>query len=124
MARTVLSEIIPQLLRQYHALTANRVLEELEKTGKTYNKTSVYRAIDQLLAQGELCAYHFTDNETSYELRDHHHAHLVCERCGQVQVVTCDYTQPTTVEGFQVDHHHLTLYGVCAACSESLTMTA
>lgn len=123
MARVVLSDQIPHLLRQHHSLTANQVLAELEKTGKSYNKTSVYRAIDQLLAQGVLCAYHFQDNETSYELRDHHHAHLVCERCGAVTVSECGYDQPAMVGGFHVEHHHLTLYGVCVQCLATGAMT-
>lgn len=111
-----LQQRIIQMLEEKHLLTVSDFLTILEKSGTSYNKTSVYRALEQLINKDVVCRHHFSQAEASYELREHHHAHLVCTSCGSVQAGECEYDEPQKVGSFLVQHHHNTLFGVCGAC--------
>jgi Fe2+ or Zn2+ uptake regulation protein len=116
MQRRNLRATILALLEEHHLLTARQILSLLEEKGTTYNKTSVYRTLDQLLADTELCRHFLTGNEAEYELRSHHHAHLVCNQCGSVAESECMMPDIPEVADFEVDHHHVTLIGTCGKC--------
>lgn len=112
---------ITQILTERHVQTGPEILVALEERGQTVNKTSVYRAIDKMLADGVLCRHSFGEVTPSYELRDHHHDHAVCESCGVVQVVSCVDPHPQ-IPGFKVEHHHATFFGQCAKCQKKLAV--
>lgn len=112
----VVQQHILSLLEEHHTLKVPEIVDLLNKNGLRFNKTSVYRALDQLLEQGKVCRQMLTSDTPTYELRAHHHDHLICEECGTVQVVSCVANIPSEIEGFLVGHHHLTAYGVCEAC--------
>lgn len=117
MAERNLKSSIISLLQEHHLLSTREILTTLEEKGKTYNKTSVYRSLEQLFSEGVVCRHYFTEAEALYELKEHHHAHVVCQKCGRVAVAECEYKQPQAVSGFTIDHHHLTLVGVCDICA-------
>lgn len=116
MSERNLKTTIVTLFAHHHLLSAAQILDILKGEGKQYNKTSVYRALDQLTADGTLCKLFFTENEALYELQEHHHAHLVCRSCGAVSEAECEYDAPSSIGDFTVDHHHVTLIGLCAKC--------
>ncbi len=111
-----LKAILVEMLQKNHLLSASDFLKGLEQKGKVYNKTSVYRALEQLLEENMICRHHFSPSEATYELRDHHHAHLVCTKCGKVQTGDCSYDEPEKIGSFLVNHHHTTLFGLCENC--------
>lgn len=104
------------ILKFEHLLPAPEILTKLQELDQTYNKTSVYRALDRLLAKGVLCQHHLGEAGLVYELRSDHHEHLQCEVCGKVETVACSFSQPTSIEGFKISHHHLTYLGTCPTC--------
>jgi Fe2+ or Zn2+ uptake regulation protein len=112
-----LKKLIVELLSEHHLLSAHQILEQLLAQKRHFNKTSVYRALDQLVETDQVCPQHFLEAETVYELRAHHHTHLVCERCGSVAAADCKFTEPKNIDGFQVTHHHVTLMGLCQSCA-------
>lgn len=87
-------------------------------SGKTYNKTSIYRALEKLEEQGLICQHTFTTGETKFELRQSHHDHLVCTECGLIQASESAIEVPTAVGDFQVDHYHLSIFGLCSDCQQ------
>lgn len=111
-------EII-SLLHSSHILSAVEIQQMLHKNGHALNKTTVYRALDKMLVDGEICRHSLGKETLFYELRNHHHDHAVCERCGKVSILKCnesiDAKRPDI--GFTPTHHHLTLFGVCKNCS-------
>jgi Fur family transcriptional regulator, ferric uptake regulator len=117
MSERNLKEIILTLLQEHHLLSAGDMLQKLVASGKTYNKTSVYRSLDQLVEEGAICRHYLAGDQAQYELKEDHHIHLVCNSCGKVDEAACDYKQPNKVGSFNVDHHHLTLVGLCTNCS-------
>lgn len=117
MARVaIIPNLIIKLLQSNHMLSAFQILELLEESGNQFNKTSVYRALDKLLAEGKICKQSFGNTEFQYELRDAHHDHAVCTECKKIIAVHCQNHSHQNVPGFSVDHHHTTLYGVCESC--------
>ena len=116
MARQLISDIILQLLRESHLLTAPQLVEKLHHQGNPVNKTTVYRALEKLEAQGVVCKHNLVNNDLAYELREHHHDHLICTQCGQVVTAECLLEVLPQVQDFNISHHHLTLYGVCSEC--------
>jgi Fe2+ or Zn2+ uptake regulation protein len=119
MARqsTPLTELVMQLLERSHILTAPQILSELEKQGFKYNKTSLYRGLDKLLAEHLVCRQAFGGAELFYEVAGHHHDHFVCENCQLVKIV--EHKQLGNLQldaSLQVDHYHLTYFGKCGEC--------
>lgn len=113
-----LKKTITDLLASSHLLSVSQILTALESEGKHYNKTSVYRALEQLHDEGSICRHYLSSNEASYELSADHHTHLVCQSCGLVQSVECSYTEPDNLVGFKPDHHHVTIVGWCQKCAQ------
>lgn len=119
MQEKTLAESIQELLAKKHLLSANQILSNLAEEGKSYNKTSVYRALDSLLADNLVCRHYFSDSEAKYELRDHHHDHLVCNSCGTVSVSECRTNHTQAIDDFVIDHHHTTIFGRCQNCQNN-----
>jgi Fe2+ or Zn2+ uptake regulation protein len=121
MARpSQLSITITQLLEKHHVLSAKAIGEKLLELGQTFNKTSIYRALEKLQSQHTICQHNFTDNTIVYELANTHHDHLVCTRCGLVAATECQITTPINIDSFAIDHHHATWFGTCKNCQHSL----
>lgn len=117
MARTaILPKKILTLLEKNHFLTVGQIIVALAQSGKTYNKTSVYRALEKLMADGLVCKESFGESESMYELRTQHHDHAVCTNCEKIVAVECQSHSEKKIPGFTVDHHHTTLYGTCTDC--------
>jgi len=110
------SQLILNVLQENHALTAPDILQKLEENGHEFNKTSVYRAIERLQESEQVCRYMFGGTTVVYERRDHHHDHLVCNVCGKIETIECSVQLPQEINGFRVNHHHLTMFGTCASC--------
>ncbi len=115
-----LKKTIVELLTKEHLLSAHQILEKLSARHRSFNKTSVYRALDQLVADDQICEQRFAGTEAVYELRAHHHAHLVCENCGAIATTHCELDQPKNIDGFRISHHHVTFMGLCKHCAAEI----
>lgn len=116
MSERILKKLVVELLQKEHLLSAAQIGDSLAATGKKYNKTSIYRALEQLVAESLICRLHLSETSALYELQENHHVHIVCTQCGRVVSAPCDYQQPQQVAGIKIDHHHLTLMGACQQC--------
>lgn len=119
-----LRELVVELLDKKHYLTAPEILDGLEKKGHTFNKTSVYRNLDKMLADNEVCRHSFGTDKVYYELRHedgHHHDHFVCENCKKIALLDCMIDRNKLPAGYTLEHHHVTLFGICDACAHNAT---
>jgi Fe2+ or Zn2+ uptake regulation protein len=112
---TPLKKYILDLLGQHHLLSASQIVEHLHLVGQKVNKTSVYRNLESFLEDNLICQQSF-DDKIVYELHHDHHDHVVCRSCGKVEETPCQIAVPSVLTGYTIDHHHLTLYGVCQSC--------
>ncbi len=125
LRHSLLRDAILSLLGQHHLLTAPELLRKLHKVGRKVNKTSMYRALQILQTQGQVCRQNFEQNEVMYERASSHHDHAVCLECGQITSVECQLSITQGMEGFTSNHHHVTFFGKCSKCSiSSLTASS
>lgn len=86
--------------------------------------TTVYRALESLVAKGYVQSVDLGDGEKRYEVvspGEHHH-HLVCESCGQSnhldQCVVEEIEDTIRAKyGFTIKSHVLEIFGECRNCS-------
>jgi Fur family transcriptional regulator, ferric uptake regulator len=120
VARTAVVEL---LARQDCCLTAQEIYDELRGGGRPVALASIYRALDQLSSDGFLQKIELGAGTTRYEpVREDHHHHLVCDRCGKVEAFADERLERALhrVEdetGYRVATHDVVLRGACSDCS-------
>lgn len=85
---------------------------------------TVYRAVGAMVDSGSLRLVGRSEGAALYfacGVRDEHHHHAVCERCGTVLRVECPLGETTlerlAAEGLTVTRHEVRLYGLCEDCA-------
>lgn len=111
-----LKDKIIRLLAKEHLLSAPEIVEHFAQKKDTYNKTSIYRALDRMQAQDIVTRQAFGNNDIYYELREHHHDHAVCTGCGTLKPVNCRHTEQVRIADFHTAYHQVTYFGVCGSC--------
>ncbi len=123
-ARRAMMEIIT---KSEQPMAVNALLRALAKRGFSSHKTTVYRALDALVADGVLRAIDLHEGEQRYERaekNDHHH-HVVCTVCKTVRDVTVQgiekivrrlEAQIKRTARFGSIAHELEFFGLCNNC--------
>lgn len=99
------------------------MLDLLGRGGQVFNKTTLYRELEFLAAEGVVSAALSLGACQYYELAREHHHHLVCTRCGDIQDVEaqedlCRFERELWHEkGFRVLRHSMEFFGVCQKCA-------
>lgn len=98
----------------------------LKERGVPINISTVYRALEALVASGLVTKTTLSDsNKALYEMSSlEHKHHLLCVKCRQLFVINdCplgDYEKALEERtGFSVKGHRLELYGYCLSCKEN-----
>jgi Fur family ferric uptake transcriptional regulator len=107
-------------------LNVQEVFQEARKRLPGLNLATVYRTVESLRDVGLIDWYAPGSEPMQFALRDHEnpHGHLVCRQCGVVSdldlVLVYTFKQSVIdATGFHIDDSHLTLQGLCEACSVS-----
>ena len=100
-------------------LCINEILELAREIISTTNVATIYRNVNQLVADGWLIKVEFPPLGTYYERsgQEHHH-YFYCRKCQLVYTIQgCPVTLPSAVpEGFVHEEHELFIRGVCNGC--------
>ncbi len=124
--RLSILQTLEELERQDHHrhLTARDVCEAVQVSLPSLNVTTVYRTLEDLNAAGLVDLMATGKDQVRFSLRRNHqrHGHLVCKRCGQIETVELGLFHSFAHDlqhqtGFSLDVDHLTLSGLCKACS-------
>ncbi len=102
----------------------NLLLKEGEKIGRT----TVYRQLERLVAEGIACKINREDAVScySYALGDcASHYHLVCTDCGGLTHLSCHHVEALcshieSEHGARIDTARTVFYGLCATCSHKI----
>ena len=107
--------------------SAQEVHARMRAAGDTIGLSTVYRAVQALVDDGELDSIRTDNGEAIYRrCSTTHHHHLVCRSCGR----TVEVEGPTVERwadrvagehGFVDVRHTLEIFGTCAACHRSGT---
>ena len=102
-------------------LTAEDIIEYVQKRMPGVNKSTIYRTLDLLEETG--CVYKSEDHDQFiyHHAEEGHHHHLVCRVCGKT--VSCNENIFASVEktlarnyDFRVDFKHILITGLCSDC--------
>ncbi|OIP58405.1 MAG: hypothetical protein COZ29_01645 [Candidatus Moranbacteria bacterium CG_4_10_14_3_um_filter_45_9] len=116
--------LVDVLFQNEAPLSVQDILCKLRKIQLTVNKTTVYRALEQLQNIGIIGVVRLGDRKQYYELafREHHH-HLICLQCERVEDVDMNEDRLFAEEkkvsderGFTILRHSLEFFGLCRRC--------
>ena len=115
-------------------VTVNDVCAHFEKKGKSIGVTTVYRQLDQMVADGIVNKYNLeSGNSACYEYvgEDHDKAgahkcyHCKCDKCGKLIHLHCGEIEEL-MNHIQANHHFVinprrtVFYGLCEDCLEEI----
>jgi Fur family transcriptional regulator, ferric uptake regulator len=104
-----------------HAWTLDELHDGLVQRGLESDFSSVFRAVEKLVAGGMLRKVVLDDGRARLELVAAHHDHLHCVRCNTLVPVPCviGHGEIVAIEretGAAITDHQLVLNGICANC--------
>ena len=118
-------------LNKNKTVTAASIYCYMNHIEKSVNRTTIYRYLDKLVAEGKLIKYvSEKGDKSSYQYIEpgdscHEHLHLQCVKCGKVVHMDCEFMNE--IKEHIVDHHgfHLQcdnsiLYGICDKCEKKM----
>lgn len=117
--RTAIRQAIADAARP---LLPQEILQAAEAAVPGLSIATVYRNLRTLVEEGELLAVTLPGDVARYEIAGAgHHHHFQCESCQRVfEVHACPGNLAGLApQGFVVKRHELTLYGLCADCSDT-----
>lgn len=114
MLRVLANERRPLSVEELHREVGNR----------TADLVTIYRSIEAFEKAGVAQRHVWDSGKSCYELlvRAHHHHHVICRECGQVDVLPgCEaerFEQSARNLGYTALTHVLEVYGVCKTCAK------
>lgn len=104
-------------------LTADELARRIQVRHPAIHLSTVYRTLEALTDGGIISVARVGHQPVTYHLTSDVHHHAVCTRCGSTlnlppEVVDLLSRRLERDFGFRADPHHLTIHGLCAACSE------
>jgi Fur family ferric uptake transcriptional regulator len=116
--------VIELLASEPCALSALEVEDALKARGRPTARASVYRTLELLAEYGLVERVEVGDGQSRFERSgEHHHHHLVCERCGRL-VAFDDPGLERAIDrlsdrlGVRVSGHDVLLRGACERCQD------
>lgn len=116
--------IVDTFLQGHDHLRVDELMARVRLLDAGVSQATVYRTMKLLVDCGLAEARNFQDGQTRYEPGDTegaHHDHLICTGCENI----VEFVDPRIerlqedvahAHGYQVTHHKMELYGLCAAC--------
>src|SRR3990167_6832267 len=69
-----------------HHMSAESIYQKLKDQGDDVGLATVYRVLTQFETAGLIHRHNFEEGSSVFEISsNHHHDHIVCERCGTVK---------------------------------------
>lgn len=104
-------------------LSVQEILQVASETTESLGIATVYRTLRMLEESGSIRPVALPDGEIRWEASDRgHHHHFHCRACSRVlDLPGCPlHLHGSTVpSGFVVEHHEVTLVGICSDCAQT-----
>jgi len=110
--------------RAKRPLSVSEIREEAQKEIPSLGIATVYRAIKQFVAEGQVRPVEVPGAGPHYERADRRHHHFfLCQQCKRLfDLIGCVHgVQSLAPSGFRVQQHEIVLYGECVSCAEHST---
>lgn len=110
-----------------HAWTLDELGAGLAAEGVTADFSTLFRAVERLVAEGRLRKVRLEDAPARYEHTGAHHDHLHCTECNALVPVPClarqiDVAALERATGFSIATHDIVLDGICPSCRAQPTI--
>jgi len=128
--KSIIRQHINELLlaNPNNSLSFQDINQYLLTKGEKVNKTTIYRYLDQLIAENKVQKYSNENGRGStYILMKsvedcNTHLHMKCLKCNKIIHLDCNYNQELldhlkNSNGFEVDCSQTIIYGLCENCS-------
>ena len=120
--RNAIAELLERSER--HCWSLNEIAAELSASGTSADFSSVYRAVEALIAEGVVHRFDLGSDGARFEAVGARHEHIRCERCGAVvgipgQLLEEALPQVERVTGYVVSGYELLFRGLCPACADA-----
>ena len=107
--------------RERHAWSLEELHQSALSALGSADYSSVFRAVSFLEREGLIDKIDLGDGRARFELRDGHHEHICCERCGRIEevpgcVLDGVASQVQGMTGYAVTSHKVVFAGVCSDC--------
>lgn len=105
-------------------LSVDEVWTGISSEGGKVGRTTVYRCLEAMAANGEALKATTPGGEARYRLMENPEgAQLVCLECGQALPLECHMVSDFSAHvldrhGFRINTTRTVLYGLCSMCSE------
>jgi Fur family ferric uptake transcriptional regulator len=115
--------ILSVILAAQGPLTVDEIHRRARRRLRTMGIATVYRTVKLLLEHDEIRTVILPDGQSRYESSHlKHHHHFRCRRCDRVYDLSgCMLSTAagtTLPEGFIVEDHEVTLFGICPKCAD------
>lgn len=114
--------VLSILLEANAALSHQEIEHTAQQQGLSFDRVTLYRALDWLVEQGMAHKISGADRTWRYNAQSgmpHQHAHFHCKHCDQVYCL--ENLQPAWVfslpAGYQLEQVEVNLQGICPACT-------
>lgn len=112
--------ILAIVSNRYNHPTAEQIYLEAKEKNKKISRSTVYRNLSILVAQGKIIQTKLPTSD-HYEALNKDHYHFVCSKCDAIFDVPLDYDADANDSlaekmGFKVTKHRTIFEGVCANC--------
>ena len=120
--KTALSRIVAEGDR--HDWSIEELRTALARQRIDVDFSTVFRAVEALVAAGELRRVELGTSEARFEASGAHHEHVRCEECGAVAAVAACAVEDSIprverATGFALRGHDLVFHGVCPDCRDA-----
>lgn len=117
--------VLEALQGKERLISAQEIYSQLRDTPEEVGLATVYRALEILLARGQIQAVSMGDQQTYYQLKSnqrHGSHHLICTVCKRViPLPACPVgeleRQLSQQHRFAIDYHVLDFFGLCHMCA-------
>ncbi len=105
-------------------ISAEEIYSQVRARYPHMNISTVYRTLELLKELGLVTETDLGDGRVRYHsIKNGHHHHLVCQKCGEVLDIEEELLSPLWSEirrkhHFQVKMKHLAFFGLCAKCQK------
>ena len=100
-------------------------VEDVFKKLKKADQVTVYRILNQFVLKGIVYQTDFRSGKAYFEFQDHHHHHIVCKGCGDLEEVDICLSnnfikkvQVNSSKFKKVSDHALEFFGLCSKCDK------
>ncbi len=110
--------ILEAFLSSHGHITSEQLYEEVRAAQPDVGAATVYRTLRLLCDAGLANSHQFGESVTLYEVKGHHHDHLICNECGAIiefqnELVESEQIKIGEQHGFKLTHHQHILFGDC-----------